>query len=285
MNHLTRKHTRKDHGMRRLLCPVVLFIVVLVPAIQGQKNQAIPIPEYYGVYALSGGKLVNLTSAKETKAVTVNLGHRLPVGVVIDKDSVTTTKSLTVMEFGRDVQFLFYLQASPGASPMNSAALLHITPLLFVRRVSVDTGWPSNVRRSGIENAWDDGAPSEGPGVATSEMTSEITLRIKPVPGHADMVISVPSEELPPGVYKFVLGINPAGYFAVGPVEKAQDSTCVDASYTYGSLVFSQGTTTPCTGSPAQPIPSTTPDSTTTTNTTPSRSVEETTPLSLRVDL
>jgi hypothetical protein len=122
--------------------------------------------------------------------------------------------------------------------------------MVFVHNISVDTGWPNNVRRSELENAWDSGNPSELGGEMNklNEAITPIEMLIKPL--KAGMVLAVPSRELTPGLYRFQMGQDMLGgqagiYFFSGNPAKAESLKCVDATHEY-AIQLSKSKYTPC---------------------------------------
>lgn len=214
----------------------------------GQGNENIPLPEYYGLYALIDGKLCGLdvpTADCSLKTVEVKMGRRAAVGQVLRGDPVATTFPVKAFQVQKGMRFLIYRE-----NPTAVAELLKLTPMLFVRKVTVDTGWPNKVRRSGVENGWDTGNPSELGGEMGKLNESAVPIRMLVKPLKPNMVLAVPSKEITPGLYHFALGQdiigNQAGiYFWNGRAEEAESLKCVDATYEY-AMAMSTSKYAPC---------------------------------------
>jgi hypothetical protein len=115
---------------------------VVLDAASRRRN--IPVPEYFGIYAISDGQLIKL-DAKEIRAsknVSVRMGQRQAVSGVLNGAPVATSQSASVPVFSPDLKIVVYLQSGGMLSPLQMAEPLRIEPLVFVRNLSVDTGFP-----------------------------------------------------------------------------------------------------------------------------------------------
>jgi hypothetical protein len=213
--------------------------IALTKVASGQNPGAMPFPEFYGVYAVSGGHLTKLDSnqLKALKTVSIKLGHRNSNGDFTQGAPVATNETISVPVFLPDVKFLVYLESGGLTNPLAVAGQFEIQQLVFVRNVFMDSGPPSNVRRSGPENGWEDATSSDMVNVATRGHAADLEFLFKPVPGKQDMVLSGFSEPLDPGLYRLYLTKPdiiqhgpPPILFAVEPAETAAASTCVDLS-------------------------------------------------------
>jgi hypothetical protein len=229
-------------------------------------GQAVPLPEYFGVYALVDGTLIQLDSqhVSAPSYVTVLMGHRSGVGNILQGQAVASSTQARIPRFSPNLKIIVYSQKSGLESPLDTARSLHLESLAFVRNVNVDTGWPNNVRRSGVENGWEAGDAPELLGIASGDHAKQLEFRIRSAPGHQDMVIAELVEPLSPGVYSLRLGernpwSNSSGFlFAVDPVGEGITRHCVDASVKY-SMNLSKNSYTPCGGNSAAPAPTATP--------------------------
>ena len=235
--------------MKRLLTlTAALLVLSLAPAARGQAKEDVPLPEFYGLYLIIDGKLCGLdveANVCSLGAVEVKVGARTGVGDVLDGRALSTSSPAKAIELKKGVRFLSYRE-----NPTAYLGGLRLVPMLYVHNIAVDTGWPKNVKRSGTENAWDTGNPSEmgGEWNKLNELVKPIQLLIKPLKDN--MVLGVPSRELTPGLYRLsfgeqVMGNEPRMYFWVGKAAEAESLKCVNASYKY-SMNLSEGKFTPC---------------------------------------
>jgi hypothetical protein len=247
-------------GWKRVwLC--TLSPVVILRASANAATDSTPIPEYYGLYAVAGGKLLGIDVPQSTmtpKHASVRLGKRAAVGAILDGAAPGSSGSVEVPELPATVQFIVFVQSGGAVTPMMIGQSMYLRGLVFVQTLSVDTGWPNNVRRRGELRAWDTGDPSELGGLAQSDITQRTVLLAKPVPGHNDMVILVPANPLTPGVYAFGQGETEAPFaqrpfmFAVPPAADGEARKCVDESCTY-AMMASKCEASPCAGNRASP--------------------------------
>lgn len=232
----------------------VSLLCIHFPASVGlvRATDEVPVPEFFGTYAVADGKLLGIDVSSSTmtpRNVEVRLGRRTGVAAAIDRKPLATTEIVQLPELPGSVGFLFYAQASGFISPMMIAQKASLKGLLYIRKITVDTGWPNNVRASGVENAWDSGAPVELATMGSTDIATAFQLLLKPIPNRSDIILAVPSQRLEPGVYMFETD-NPTGKyrfrFVVSPLAEAEKSKCVDASYSYSMMSESHGTTNPC---------------------------------------
>jgi hypothetical protein len=224
----------------------ILYCLLAPHAVRCQSEPGLPVPEFYGIYAVTNGRLVKL-DGKEVRAdrtVSVKIGRRQSVGGVLNGAPVASSQAVNVPVFSPDLKIIVYSQSGGMLSPLQVAEPLRIEPLVFVRNVSVDTGFPNNVRRSGPENGWEYGNAPELLGLATGDHPETLELLKKPFAGQKDMILAGLAEKLPAGVYRFTLqpgdalmGGGTYFTFAVEPVAQAESSKCVDVSVTYAMMV------------------------------------------------
>jgi hypothetical protein len=255
-------HRRSKISLPRFLVgfgPTLLLICACASGL-AQPAQSVPLPEYFGIYAVVDGMLVQLDSqhVSASNYVTVLMGHRSGVGNILQGQAVANSTQARIPRFSPSLKIIVYSQKSGFESPLDTARSLHLESLVFVRFVNVDTGWPNNVRRSGPENGWEAGDAPELLGMASGDHAKQLEFRIRPAPGHQDMVIADLAAPLSPGVYSLRVGErNPwsgsSGFlFAVDPIAEGISRQCVDATVKY-SMNLSKNTYTPCGGKPAAP--------------------------------
>lgn len=218
-----------------------------------------PVPEYFGVYAVVDGHLMKLDGqgVEAKKLTTVRMGQRMGVGDVTQhQPAALPPSSIQVPELPADLKIIVYAQSGGAQSPLEIAKTLHLESLVFVRTLTIDAGWPSGIKRSDRENGWDAGGAVELAGTAGGQHASELEFLMKPMPGHQDMVIAGLAEKLKPGVYRLTLGrrefFMPASMqggmlFAVQPVSQGENDKCVDSLMTY-AMTTSNTKYTPCSG-------------------------------------
>lgn len=213
-----------------------------------QSDAGLPVPEFYGIYAVSNGRLVKLEGkeVRTDRTASVRMGQRQAVGGVLNGAPVASSQTVNLPVFAADLKIIVFSQSGGMVSPLQVAEPLRIEPLVFIRNLSVDTGFPNNVRRSGPENGWEYGNAPELLGLATGDHPEALELLKKPFPGQKDMIIAGFAEKLSPGVYRFTLepgedlpGMGGGRYFtfAVEPIAEAENSKCADASVTYAMMV------------------------------------------------
>lgn len=256
---------------RNLGLIAAILCCLLAPQIaRCQSGSALPVPEYYGIYAATDGHLIKLDGkeVRSDRTVSVRMGQREAVSGVLNGAAVASSQVTSVPVLSPDLKIIVYSQSGGMASALEVAESLRIEPLVFLRNLSVDTGFPNNVRRSGSENGWEYGNAPELVGVASGDHPEVLELLKKPFPGQKDMVVAGFAEKLQPGVYRFTLqpgdslmGGGKYFTFAVEPIAQAEASKCVDASITY-LMMASNAKYRPCGSSGERaPSPSGAPDS------------------------
>jgi len=224
-------------------------------------GQSVPVPEYYGIYVVADGQLVKLDSkaVQATKYVTVPFGQRNAVGNIVNgQPAALPAAGVRIPVFPADFQIVIYQQSSGIQSPQDVAQSIHLVPLVFVRTLNVDTGFPNNIHRSAMENGWDDGNPAEMVMANQGGQQQDLELLVKPMPGHQDMVIAGLQQKLAPGVYRIsqgeqdpmaaMMGGGKGLAFAVEPLEQGETQKCVNESLSY-MMTMSKTAYSPCSGS------------------------------------
>jgi hypothetical protein len=221
-------------------------------------GQSVPVPEYYGVYAVVDGKLLKLDVEElhADKLATIRMGERMGVGDVVQHQPATAPpKSIQIPEFPADLKIVVYAQSGGLQSPLEIAKTLQIESLVFVRMLTIDSGWPNQIKRSDPENGWDSGEAVELGVVAGGENAHEPEFLVKPMPGQRDMVIAGLQDKLKPGVYRLKVGQG-GMLIAVQPIAQAESGKCVDALITY-NMMMSNTKYTSCAGAAVNtPAPS-----------------------------
>lgn len=239
---------------RRRPLRILLGGLVLLAASRSfaQGAEKYPIPEYFGIYAVTDGGLVKLDAqqVKFTRTVAARIGQRSGVGNILNGEPVARSSVQQVPELSSDLKIIVYQQSSGMASSLAIAQSLRLEALVFVRTVFVDTGWPQNVRRSGPENGWEAGDAPELLGIASGDRARALEFLVKPVPGQQDMVLAGLAERLKPGLYRLGVReqlpfVSSGNIFAVSPVAEGEAAACVDAHVTY-AMAMSTTKYTPC---------------------------------------
>lgn len=244
-------------------CGYILLLLWLlaVPSLALCQKENIPVPEYFGIYAVSDAHLIKLDAQQvhADKSVGVPLGQRNGVGDILQGRPVATSVETQVPEFASDLQIIVFSQAGGVQTPLDIAQSLHLERFLFVRTLRVDTGFPQNVRRSGAENRWEAGDAPELLGASMGDHAKPLEFLVKPFPSHQDMVVAVLPDKLSPGVYRLRVGEadpltgKPGLIFAVPPVKDGEAASCVDAAVSY-LMGLSKNAFTPCVASSQGPL-------------------------------
>jgi hypothetical protein len=218
---------------------------------QSSSGQTIPVPEYYGIYVVVDGSLVKLDAKvfHAEKYTTVQFGQRNSVANIVNgQPAAVQPANVQIPVFPADLKIVIFTESSGGESPLDIAKSLHLVPLVYVKNLAVDTGFPSNIKRTGAENGWDDGDPAELVMSNISDRVQELEFLIKPLQGQKGMVIAGLAEKLSPGVYRLKMGENDpiqesmASWtggsnkglaFAVEPVSRGEAEKCVNESLSY----------------------------------------------------
>jgi hypothetical protein len=263
-----------------------LLATFLTLPIVGQ--QKLPVPEYYGFYAVVDGKLIKLDSANgvhQVKLATIAIGAgNSLVDVIRGQPATVPPQIVQVIEFPSDVKFIAYGGNGQG-TPEGAIHSFRVTELKFVRNLTIDTGYPQNIRRTGPENGWD----FSGGGMDTGEKLQNLELLAKPMPDQKDMFVLGFEEPLKPGIYRLFVQGNDVDQllpgserqgvlFAVQPVEESKSVHCFDKTLTFLHLGRESETHfSPCSGpiagssastaSPNLPASSTAPPTATTPGT------------------
>lgn len=218
------------------------------PTAPCQTEPKIPVPEFYGIYAASNGHLIKLDGreVRTERTASVRIGKRSAVSQILNGEAVASSQTYAVPVFASDMKIIVYSESNGMLTPLQVSEPLQIEPLVFVRSVSVDTGLPNRIRRSGPENGWEYGKAPEMLGLANGDHPESLELLKKPFPGHQDMIVAGVAGRLAPGVYRFTLqpGSDVPGFgggtfftFAVEPITEAESTKCVDAAVTYAMMI------------------------------------------------
>jgi tetratricopeptide (TPR) repeat protein len=159
----------------------VLFLAELVgnwQVVSAQGAEKLPIPEYYGVYAVTDGKLASVMDGKSP--------HR-PQTQSIELYSLAgfSGKSYSAFQFSPDVRFIVY---SPTASDLGQS--INLYKLAYVNNFfhKNDSGQVVKVEQVN--------------GTLMARLSKlEINLLSKPVPSQSQMIQLIPEENLTPGIY------------------------------------------------------------------------------------
>jgi hypothetical protein len=188
------RHGRRSNENMLLFLPLMVLITFMGTTFpQIPKTENIPQPEFYGLYMLADGKLCGVDvdfnpCGKAFPTIDVTMGVRNGVGNVLNGEPPARTYTTKAIVFKSGVRFISY-----NTNAKDIISVIRFTPMFFVRRISIDTGWPNNVRRTGLENAWDTGDPSEmgGEWNKLNETTVPVSLLMKPL--KSETVLGVPS--------------------------------------------------------------------------------------------
>ena len=228
--------------MKRMLrIPRFLSIGILAsicPFLCGQSKADFQLPEFYGTYAISEGKTIGLDSEPNyPRTTSVRLGTRNNGFGACQKGGPPSLspRDVEIPVFSSDVKFVVFLQVSGTITPMLVAQDMDLSTIGFVRNVEFKDCPDAGKVRRGVENGWD-------------QIIQRLQLRVKPVPGQQEMVISVPASQLAPGIYSLNFDpISGGGFakrnllFAVQSIEEAAKSQCVDLSIQYNAFMFQNG--------------------------------------------
>jgi hypothetical protein len=242
---------------RRTTVMRTLITVVIGLATVGATGCAQPIPEYFGVYAVVGDRLIKLdgNQIRGEKVTEAKLGRRAGVGAVVNGQPIVSSQNTQILEFPADLKIVVYSQTGS----LNVAKSLRLALVPFVRNVTIDSGFPSNKKQSAPENAWDLGDSPELPGMGSRFPDTIAEILLKPMPNQKDMVVAGFQEKLSPGLYRLNLGrqdafFGPSGglLFAVQPLLSGETERCVDVSVSY-NMTMSGTSLKPCGGTPSPP--------------------------------
>ena len=113
----------------------ILWCLFLPHTAACQAGPTLPVPEFYGIYAVSNGQLIKL-DGKEVRAdknAFVMMGQRQAVSGVLNGAPVASSQSAGVPVLSPDLKIVVYLQTVGMFSPLQAAETLHIEPLDLVR--------------------------------------------------------------------------------------------------------------------------------------------------------
>src|SRR5579864_2970555 len=91
--------------------------------------QSLPIPEYFGVYAVVDGKLLKLDAneVRSDKNVSVRIGHRNGVGNVVNRQpAALPSTNIQVPIFSPNLKIIIFAESSGTQSPLATAKSLHL---------------------------------------------------------------------------------------------------------------------------------------------------------------
>jgi hypothetical protein len=189
--------------MNRIAAAVVgagCLLITLCSSSRLYAQGARPAPEYFGFYALDGGKLIAIGDGKSDTPPTIQ-----PVNVAVLGSSQSTVRS--AVKLGPGSTFLLF-----DVSPADAGRAISIYRLPFVRNeVTIpDTPFGSvSVRQRNL------------PGVMRLAQ-SQIRLLQKPVPSQPQMIELVPDPPLAQGLYGVLFA--PATGVAVGGAGAGQSA-------------------------------------------------------------
>jgi hypothetical protein len=156
-----------------------LFLLLIGIAGESGAQSKIPIPEFYGIYMVSDGKLINLDryeakSQNRLKAPGMTLLSSAQMGIA----------QLSGLTAAADSYVLVYLQGP--TRPMN------LGRFEFVERLAVGTGTPLEPRRVVDARVW--------------QLKANVPVNVGPVAGKQDLIRLVPVTPLTDGVYAWYVG-------------------------------------------------------------------------------
>lgn len=212
----------KKHFKKLLL--VTVLVLLQQTAFAADASKKIPIPEYYGTYAVVNGKLLAISdggpSTLTPKQVEIKLGEITPYFRARFGEPLSNVEPANVPQLSADVQFIVYNE-----SATTIAKDLRLFNLFYVRNFSLNSADPldNNLRFNGSAFAWVDLSGGE------EEWTKPMRFLAKPVTGQSNMVIAVPDSKLQPGVY-LLKSFLWHFYFVVGDPQKVENRRCIDLS-------------------------------------------------------
>ena len=214
----------------RLCLGIGILLTVFSQAISGQ---SVPVPEYYGTYAVVDGHLLRLEAKTfHPRTTSVDFAtYSTEEGIEAGQPAALAPKSVQVPVFPANLKLVVYENGSPNTD-------FHLDSLVFVKNMALSqmNRIPQNrIRPSYPVNGWDNsggdyqtftGYPKEG-----------FEFRFKPVAGHPDMVVAGLDDPLPPGIYRLfrnnedsttatLLGGGTGLVFAVEPVSEGEAREC-----------------------------------------------------------
>jgi len=222
-------------GIRNLTL-MLLFSVLATVVLSCQTKSNTPLPEFYGTYAISNGKLVSVDSKspQQIAVAAAKVGQHGDTYKICDSGAAVVpspARVINIADFAGNVEFVVFFQTSGEASAMRVAQGLRVGELGFVRNTNVNCGTGI---KTGDEGGWE-------------TVTRHVELRVKPVPGQQEMVIAVPSAPLEPGVY-VLSGIHSSQsmfdqeyWFAVSPLAEAEKTKCIDLTVQFNRYQLMNG--------------------------------------------
>jgi hypothetical protein len=228
--------------MKSSIIALTLGILVNSGAVAQQRG-ATPIPEFFGIYAVAKGNLIELTGglAAATPKVRVRFGTPANVEAVFKGSPLASISEAEVLLLTKDARFIVNLQSGSG----DVAANLQITPMVFIANITIDTGpyrYPTVLRRTGPVHAWE--APHTSFfGMISETLRQPIRVRTKPVAGQQSMVMAVPAQELSGGLYALSGGEywKERILFAVEPLSQGETQKRIDELCTWSMLTAQLG--------------------------------------------
>jgi hypothetical protein len=221
--------------MKRFLTITLAFFSVSSLSLsmaQRRPNEAIPLPEYYGLYIVTNRKLCSLTSKDNFCPIrneSFTVGEKAGPLEMENGGALSTPSQVAAIELNKGFRFINYQELF--SSELGNLKLI---PMLYIRNITISPGYFNKfIERSGTANSWDSAEPSdmEGERNKVNEMVEPISLRIKPLQNN--MVLGIPERELTPGPYRVSRGghVIDKLYFWIGNTAEAQKLKCVDAKY------------------------------------------------------
>lgn len=196
-------------------------------------GQSIPIPEYFGTYAVVDGQLLRLDgkTLNPRRTTTVRFAsYTTDQQIQAGQPAALAPQSIQVPVFPADLKIVVYDNDSPNTE-------FQLRSLVFVKSMSLSRMndiRPDRIRPSYPVNGWD----NSGGDIAyfSGYPKQEFEFRFKPVAGHTNMVIAGLDDKLSPGVYRLSrnegpmaetpLGAGNGIVFAVEPVSQGEATQC-----------------------------------------------------------
>jgi hypothetical protein len=171
---------RRKLAMRRKLLSLHLAVILMILlTINPQDAHAgeVPVPEFYGIYMVSDGKLITPKDAlKEKRLKTV--GH-----LMISRFGINELSGISASQ---NSFFLVY-----GGQFKDALNRLKLGKFKFVRQVLIKGMWPAKDEMANA-NMW--------------VLEAEISMNVGPVKGQTELYRLVPTSPLSDGVYAIYTG-------------------------------------------------------------------------------
>lgn len=222
---------------------VLLGFSVVSQQARSQTTGDIPIPEFYGIYAVADGKLLlgpktMIAETVEVRLVTKwntesNAFSKYPLEERNELVGPVTVDTVRIPVVPARVRILVFIQPTGLHSPMSVGEAFRLHRFRYLRNMRIQG-------RTWTENAWHQADIKMGHImghilVGEELVSEEMHFRIKPVPGQSDMALVVPVSELGPGVYRLRLtrirGDVDVMTFAVAPLAEAEVRECIDFEF------------------------------------------------------